>query len=43
MTREEQGLQGERKEGEDVEGEEQSHLMLLGGTYGVSPTQGWYL
>lgn len=39
MTREEQGLQGERKEGEDVEGEEQSHLMLLGGTYGVSPTQ----
>lgn len=39
MTREEQGLQGERKEGEDVEGEEQRHLLLLGGTHRVSSTQ----
>lgn len=42
MTREEQGLWGERKGGkreggEDVEGEEQSHPMLLGGACGVSP------
>jgi len=43
MTREEQGLRGERKGGEreggeDGEGEEQSHPVLLEGSHTVSPS-----
>lgn len=40
MTREEQGLRGERRGGVregDVKGEEQSHPMLVRGTCRVSP------